>query len=137
MLSLETMGYYSAAPGSQQYPPLFRWFYPNRGNFIGFVANLKSRGLLRRAAAGFRGATDFPVECCATWSGVPGVGWSDHASFWAQGYPAVMVTDTAPYRYPHYHLASDTPDRLDYGKLARVVDGLAAALRRLCLLAPR
>jgi Zn-dependent M28 family amino/carboxypeptidase len=59
------------------------------------------------------------------------VDWSDHASFWEQGYPALMVTDTAPYRYPHYHRASDTPDKVDYERLARVVSGLEQMLREL------
>ncbi len=131
MLSLETMGYFSDAPGSQKYPRFFRWFYPNKGNFIGFVSDLKSRGLLNRMVKAFRANTDFPAECCATWSGVPGVGWSDHASFWAHGYRAIMVTDTAPYRYPHYHSELDTPDRLDYASLARVTAGLRGVVETL------
>ena len=57
---------------------------------------------------------------------IPGVGWSDHGSFWQSGYPAVMITDTAPFRYPHYHATTDTPERIDYERLARVVSGLAA-----------
>jgi Zn-dependent M28 family amino/carboxypeptidase len=131
MLSLETIGYYSEAPGSQQYPPLLRWFYPDRGNFIGFVANFRSRALMKRAVTAFRAASDFPLEHIATFASIPGVDWSDHRSFWEQGYPAFMVTDTALYRYPHYHSAQDTPDKLDYARLARVTDGLRAVVEAL------
>jgi hypothetical protein len=131
MLSLETLGYYSEAPGSQAFPfpsALYRLFYPDRGNFILFVSNFGSRSLMRQAVDFFRAHTDFPVETIATFEWVPGVDWSDHGSFWAEGYPALMVTDTALYRYPHYHTEQDTPEKVDYGKLARVVDGLAGML---------
>jgi Zn-dependent M28 family amino/carboxypeptidase len=62
---------------------------------------------------------------------IPGVGWSDHWAFWQEGYPALMVTDTAPFRYPHYHTAADTPDKIDYERLARVVAGLERSIRKL------
>ena len=137
MFSLETIGYYSDAPGSQQYPGpvMFQNMYPDTGNFIGFVANLKSRALMREAGKAFRRSTLFPSEGAAAPSSIPGVGWSDHASFWQQGYHAVMLTDTAPYRYPHYHLASDTPDKLNFDALARVVVGLGKVFEELS--APR
>lgn len=131
MLSLETIGYYSDAPGSQHYPPLFSLFYPDSGHFIGFVANFRSRGLLRRAVTAFQGASDVPVESVATFGFVPGVDWSDHWSFWRIGVPAVMVTDTAPYRYPYYHSPFDTPDKINYVTLARVIDGLIAVATAL------
>ncbi len=132
MISLETMGCYSDEPGSQKFPmPVFRMFYPNKGNFIGFVSNLGSRALLHRAVAAFKAHSDFPVECCATFGGVPGVGWSDHDSFWREGYPAFMVTDTAPFRYPHYHEPTDTPDKVDHEKLARVTEGLRGVVTAL------
>jgi Zn-dependent M28 family amino/carboxypeptidase len=131
MLSLEAIGYYTDAPGSQQYPPLFGLCYPDRGNFVAFVSNLGSRRLLRRTVALFRAHCDFPVEQLAAPSLVPGVSWSDHRSFWRQGYRALMVTDTAPYRYPHYHARGDTPDQLDYDALGRIVDGLAPTLKAL------
>lgn len=131
MLSLETMGCYSDKPGSQHYPPLFRWFYPDRGNFIAFVSDLRSRSLLQRAVAVFRANTDFPVECCATFAAVQGVDWSDHGSFWREGYRAFMVTDTAPYRYPHYHTEDDTPDKVNCEALARVTEGLCGVVATL------
>jgi Zn-dependent M28 family amino/carboxypeptidase len=124
MLSLETIGCYSDAPGSQRYPVPIGWFYPDAGNFIGFVANPASRRLLRQVVAAFRRHAAFPSEGAALPPWIPGVGWSDQWAFWQQGYPAVMVTDTAPFRYPHYHLASDTPDKLDYERTARVTAGL-------------
>ncbi|HET7874194.1 MAG TPA: M28 family peptidase [Methylomirabilota bacterium] len=125
MLSLETMGYFSEARGSQHYPPLFRLFYPAQGNFIAFVSNLRSRRALRRLVERFRTCSDFPAESLATPALIPGVSWSDHRAFWRQGYHAVMVTDTAFYRYPHYHSPRDTPEHLNYEALARVVQGLA------------
>jgi Zn-dependent M28 family amino/carboxypeptidase len=124
MVSLETIGYYSDEPRSQRYPPLFSLFYPDQGNFLGFVSNLRSRKWLRRVVSAFRAHSDFPVQSVSMVEWVPGIGWSDHLAFWRQGYPALMVTDTAPYRYPHYHTAADTPDRVDYQSLARVTSGL-------------
>jgi Zn-dependent M28 family amino/carboxypeptidase len=131
MLSLEMLGCYSDVPGSQGYPPLLRWFYPDRGNFIAFVSNLRSRRALQALVQAFRSVSDFPAERLASPAIVPGVAWSDQLSFWRAGYAAVMVTDTAFYRYGHYHSASDTPEKLDYLSMARVVDGLAQAVRVL------
>lgn len=128
MLSLETIGYFSDEPGSQRYPFPLGALYPDRGDFIGFIGNVASRGLVRRSIGAFRRAARFPSEGGALPGWIPGVGWSDHASFWAEAYPAIMVTDTAPFRYPHYHRRTDTPDRIDYGRLARVVDGVAAVV---------
>jgi hypothetical protein len=125
MLSLETLGYYSDEPGTQKYPFPFRWFYPDTGNFVGFVGNLSSRSLVRRAVGAYRASTAFPSEGVAAPSGIEGIHWSDHWSFWQAGYPAIMVTDTAPFRYPHYHGTTDTPQKLDYTGLARVTGGLA------------
>jgi hypothetical protein len=131
MLSLEAIGYYSDAPGSQHYPPLFGLCYPDRGDFLAFISNFASRRLLRRTVALFRAHSDFPVEQLAAPSLIPGVSWSDHHSFWQQGYRALMVTDTALYRYPHYHARGDTPDQLDYDALGRIVDALGPTLEAL------
>jgi hypothetical protein len=128
MFSLETIGYYSDAPGSQSYPFPLSVFYPSTGNFIGFVGNMRSRGLVRSAIGSFRRHTAFPSEGAALPAVIPGVGWSDHWSFWQAGYPALMVTDTALYRYPAYHAADDTPEKVDYERTARVVAGLARVL---------
>ncbi len=125
MVSLETLGYYSDRPGSQSYPWPFSLFYPATGNFVGFVGNWSSRGLVRDAIRSFRTHARFPSEGGALPGSIPGVGWSDHWSFWQSGYPGIMVTDTAPFRYPHHHTAQDTPDRIDHDRLARVTAGLA------------
>ena len=124
MLSLETMGYYSDAPGSQKFPPPLGLAYPATGNYIVFVGDLKSGPLVQRCIGSFRKHASFPSQGGALPGEMEGVGWSDHWSFWQIGVPAVMVTDTAPMRYPHYHRPSDLPDKLDYDRLARVVDGL-------------
>jgi hypothetical protein len=124
MISLETMGYYSDERGSQHYPPPFNLLYPSTGNFIAFVGNLKSRSFVRDVVGTFRTHTKFPSEGAAMPGLIQQAGWSDHWSFWQAGYPALMVTDTAPFRYPHYHAPEDTPEKLDYERLARVVAGL-------------
>ena len=131
MLSLEMLGCYNDAAGSQEYPPLFGYFYPEAGNFIAFVSNLRSRRALREVVRAFKGGSDFPAEKLASPGIVPGVSWSDQLSFWREGYPGVMVTDTAFYRYRHYHQATDTPDRIDYARMAKVVEGLAKAVSTL------
>jgi Peptidase family M28 len=131
MYSLETIGWYSDAPGSQHYPFPFSWFYPDRGNFLAFVANLASRQLAHQTIATFRAAAQFPSEGVAAPGWIPGVDWSDQWAFWRAGIPALMITDTALYRYPHYHTAQDTPDKVDYERLARVVRGLERTFRAL------
>ncbi|WP_298436068.1 M28 family peptidase [Geobacter sp.] len=125
MYSLETIGFYSDAPGSQHYPFPLGLFYPHTGNFIGFVGDIRSRGLVRRSLHAFRSTTKFPSEGLVAPLPITGVDWSDHWSFWHAGYPAVMVTDTALFRYFHYHTERDRPHRLDYDRMARVTAGLA------------
>lgn len=132
MISLETIGYFSDAPGSQTYPSLgIRPFYPSTGNFIGFVGNIRSRALLHRAIRLFRQQAKLPSQGGALPSFIPGVGWSDQWAFWQCGYPAFMITDTAPFRYPHYHEATDTPDKLDYDRFALVVSGVEKMIEEL------
>ncbi|MBS2039561.1 M28 family peptidase [bacterium] len=128
MLSLETMGYYSDAPGSQKFPPPLGLSYPDTGNYIVFVGDLKSGPLVQKCVGSFRRHQSFPSQGAALPGDLEGVGWSDHWSFWGIGVPAVMVTDTAPMRYPHYHRPTDLPDQLDYGRLARVVEGLESVV---------
>jgi hypothetical protein len=134
MISLETIGYFSDAPHSQTFPaPGLGAFYPKIGNFIGFVANARSRALLRRTMSIFREQKKLPAEGAALPAFIPGVSWSDQWSFWQHGYPAIMVTDTAPFRYPHYHLPTDTPDKLDYDRFALVVSGMEKVIVDLTL----
>jgi hypothetical protein len=132
MISLETIGYFSDAPHSQTYPSLgFGVFYPTVGNFIGFVGNVHSRALLRRAIALFRKHARVPSEGAALPSFIPGVSWSDQWAFWQHGYSGIMITDTAPFRYPHYHSATDTPDKIDYDRFALVVSGMEKVIEEL------
>lgn len=131
MFSLETMGHFSDAPGTQKYPPPLSRLYPDTGNFIGFVGNLASRALVRESLGRFRAHATVPSEGAALPASLPGVGWSDHWAFWQLGYAAVMVTDTAPFRDPNYHQLTDTPDQMDFDRLARVVIGLEAMLKEL------
>ena len=132
MISLETIGYFSDAPNSQSYPaPGFGAFYPKTGNYIGFVSNTGSRQFLRRTMSIFRAQKKIPSQGAALPGFIPGVSWSDHWSFWQFGYPALMITDTAPFRYPHYHLPTDTPDKLDYDRFALVVSAMEAVIADL------
>ena len=125
MLSLETIGYFSDAPKSQTYPAKLELLYPSTGNFIAFVSNLKSAMLTRRCRRAFK---NFPSQIGTLPEMVPGVGWSDQWAFWQCGYKALMVTDTAPFRNPNYHTARDTPETIDYARLAQVVDGLEGVI---------
>lgn len=130
MLSLETIGYFSDTPGSQRYPFPLSMLYPKTGDFIAFVGTASSRPLVRRTVASFREVAQFPSVGGAAPAFVQGIDWSDHWAFEQVGIPALMVTDTAPFRYPHYHSLKDTPDKLDYDRLARVVTGLEQVVRR-------
>jgi Zn-dependent M28 family amino/carboxypeptidase len=131
MLSLEMLGCYSDDKGSQGYPPLLKYFYPAQGDYIAFVSNIRSRHALRSVFDAFRASSRFPAEKLAAPALVPGIGWSDQLSFWREGYPAAMVTDTAFHRYRHYHQPTDTPEKLDYARMAQVVEGLARTLEAL------
>lgn len=132
MISLETIGFFSDAPHSQTYPSLgVGAFYPTTGNFIGFVGNAGSRKFLRRAISLFRQQAKLPSEGAALPAFLPGVGWSDQWAFWQHGYPGIMITDTAPFRYPHYHEATDTPDKLDYDRFTLVVSGVEGMIKDL------
>ncbi len=131
MLSLETIGCYCNEKGSQRYPFPFSFFYPDMGNFIGFVGNVSSRSLVRKAIEIFRSNTAFPSEGIAALGWITGIDWSDHWSFWKEGYPAIMITDTALYRYHYYHSHQDVPERIDYERTARVVVGISKVIREL------
>lgn len=131
MLSLESIAYYSDEEKSQHYPFPFGFFYPDKGNFIGFVSNLSSRELLHTVIGKFRSHTQFPSEGVSAPGWMIGIGWSDQWSFWKMEYPAIMVTDTALFRNLHYHNASDLPKTLDFERTARVVSGLARVVEDL------
>ncbi len=140
-LILETVGYYSQARHSQKLPPGLEGRYPDAGrpdartpdagNFIAFVGTLESSKLVQEALSGFQRASDFPAHGLAAPAYVQGVTLSDHSSYKRFGYPAIMITDTAFMRYPYYHTAEDTPDKVDYASVARVVSGLARTITAL------
>jgi Zn-dependent M28 family amino/carboxypeptidase len=131
MLSLEMLGYYDPRRGAQQYPPALSPFFPDTGDFIAFAGNLGSRGLVKQCANAFRAHGAMHAESAALPELIPQTGWSDQWSFWQFGWKAIMVTDTALFRNPHYHTAHDTPETLDYERMARVVEGLEAVIREL------
>jgi len=131
MIALETIGFYSDQPGSQKYPPVLNMFYPSKGNFIALVGNTDSHQLVRESIRTFRGSTKFPSEGIAAPGNWLGIGWSDQWSFWQEGYPGVMVTDTALFRYPYYHTTNDSADKVNFDKTARVVEGIHAVVEKL------
>jgi Zn-dependent M28 family amino/carboxypeptidase len=132
MLALEMIGYFSDAPRSQRFPlSLMRPFYPSTGDFILVASSLFRRALVRRIRAGMRAASPLPVESINAPALLPGISLSDHRNYWSAGYDAAMITDTAFYRNPHYHGPGDTPDTLDYARMAEVVHGVRGAIRAL------
>lgn len=132
MLALEMIGYFSDAPRSQRFPLfLLRPFYPSTGSFIAVVSKWGQGGLARTVRDAMRAATPLPAYSLSAPRLLPGVSLSDHASYWDEGYDALMITDTAFFRNPHYHAPSDTPDTLDYERMAQVVDGVQAAVQTL------
>jgi hypothetical protein len=129
MYSLETIGFYSSAPDSQRYPAPFNLIFPDRGDFVAFVGTVYARALVWETIRSFRSHTAFPSIGGIAPNAVPGIDWSDHWAFEQVGFPAMMVTDTAPFRYPHYHQLTDTPDKVDMESLARVVKGMERVIR--------
>ena len=129
MVCLEMIGFFSDRPGSQHYPiPFMNLKFPKTGNYIAMVGNRKSKPFTMKIAVSFRKATDLPLITLNAPAIVVGIDFSDHWSFGKFGYPAFMVTDTAFYRNPNYHSPSDLPDTLDYNRMAKVVEGLMAAV---------
>lgn len=127
MLSLEMIGWFSDTPGSQRYPvPGMHQFYSDRADFIGVVGRVRDWAYTRKVKSVMAGAGDLPVYSINTLTAIPGVDLSDHQSYWNEDYPALMITDTAFYRNPHYHAAEDTYDRLDYRRMAQVVEAVFA-----------
>jgi len=131
MVSLEMLGYTDRRPGSQKYPAALSWFYPDRADFIGVVGNWRSGALLRSFAAALKKVDGLPVETLSVLGNgflVPQARLSDHAPFWDAGYPALLLTDTAFMRNPHYHSVSDTIETLDLDFMAKVCQGVVNAV---------
>lgn len=131
MIVLEMIGFYSEKEFSQKYLPLLGSFYPNKGNFIALVGNFKSKDLVDFIHKDFKKNRYFPMEAIVAPDFVPGINFSDHASFWEAGIPAVMITDTAYLRNQNYHSAGDTIEKLNFEKMARVVMGLKESIVNL------
>lgn len=132
MYSLEMLGFYADAKGSQRYPRVIRNLYPDTGNFVAFIGNITSRSFLQLSLEAFRAQARFPSEGLSMPQLlVPGIRRSDHSSYWVYDYPAVMITDTAEYRNPNYHEPTDTPDTLDYERMALVLEGLIAMIESM------
>lgn len=130
MLSLEMIGYFRDAPGSQGYPfPFLNWMYPDRADFIAVVGRIQDWSATRRVKALMQGAGDLPVHSINAPTLVPGIDFSDHSNYWNEGFSALMITDTAFYRNPYYHGLDDTPDKLDYARMAKVVQGVYAVVQ--------
>jgi len=131
MISLEMVGYTDSRPGSQHYPLGLKWLYPNRGDFIGVIGNWDSSSLLRKFTRQMRQVQGLPVETLSlpgNGAFIPAVRLSDHSPFWDVGYPALMVTDTAFFRNPHYHGRTDTLETLNLDFMAKVCEGVVRAL---------
>jgi len=134
MLCLEMVGYYRTEPGSQKLPPgiprFLRFAFPKRGNFLGAVGNMHSMRLGWSFRRGFKRSTKFPLFSISLPEKIREIRLSDNSSFWDAGYPALMLTDTSFLRNPHYHQPTDTPDTLDYERMARVTMGVAGGVLR-------
>jgi len=132
VIVLEMIGYYDGRWGSQSYPmALMNILYPNRGNFIAVVGRTGQAAFTKRVKAGMKGTTDMPIYSINAPQFIPGVDFSDHRNYWAHNLNAVMITDTAFHRNKEYHEAGDTADRLDYGRMAKVVVGVFEAIKKL------
>jgi Zn-dependent M28 family amino/carboxypeptidase len=130
MICLEMIGYFCDREGCQHFPfPFMNRMFPKTGNFIAMVGNMRSKAFTVRVAGHFKKATDLPVITLNAPAIMIGIDFSDHWSFGKFGYQALMVTDTAFYRNPHYHAPTDLPETLDYARMANVVEGLTAAIR--------
>jgi Zn-dependent M28 family amino/carboxypeptidase len=132
MICLEMIGYFSDEPRSQEFPAsFFGAFYSSQGNFIAVVGRFGDGLLVRRIKGAMRGGTSLPIYSINAPTFVPGVDFSDQLNYWNAGYDAVMITDTAFFRNPNYHTAQDTADKLDYKRMAMVVEGVYAAILEL------
>lgn len=132
MVSLEMVGYFNEAEGSQAFPvPGLNWLFPDRGTFIGVVGNVSSRELTLAVAEALKAGSGLPVEHLVALPFIPGIGSSDHGSFWKMGFRAVMVTDTAFYRNPNYHSENDTIETLRFDKMSALVRGMVHVVEYL------
>jgi Zn-dependent M28 family amino/carboxypeptidase len=135
MLSLEMVGFYRDEVGSQTLPSgiprALRWLFPRRANFLAAVANPRSARRLWPFRRGFKRGSKMPLFTVALPESIHEIRRSDNSSFWDQAYPALMITDTSFLRNPNYHQPSDTPETLDYERMAEATRGVTEAVARL------
>jgi hypothetical protein len=131
MLSLDALGIHKEEPGSQKLPFPFSMFYPDRGNFLAFIGNLRSRKYVMEVTRGFKKGSSFPIETGVVPEWVEGAAWSDHSSFWKFGYPGIMVTDTGGFRSPYHTTKGDTLEKLNFEAMSRIVIGMYCAVVEL------
>jgi Zn-dependent M28 family amino/carboxypeptidase len=132
MFCLETIGCYSDQPDSQRWPSsAMNLVLPTVGDFICFVGSIGSARFIRQCAVQFEKAGRFPLVAAAVPVSIEEVNWSDHRGFAEARYEGFMITDTAPLRYAHYHQPTDTPDKIDFDSMARVVRGVEEMTRGL------
>jgi len=125
MISLEMLGFFSDQPESQQYPvPLLKLFYPAKGNFIAIIGLFNQGGITKKAKTLMQSATSMDVYSINAPRIIPGIDFSDHLNYWNEGYPAIMITDTAFFRNHAYHTVDDVPEKLDYEKMSDVLSGI-------------
>ncbi len=125
---LDTLGYYNHQPSSQLYPPLFGMAYPDRGDFVAFISNLRASRKASHFASAFGRSQKLPYQKVVAPQIIPGMNWNAQTPFSLHNYSSVMVTDTGPYRYPFYHSAKDTPEKLSYDQMALIAQGLVKAV---------
>jgi Zn-dependent M28 family amino/carboxypeptidase len=131
MMSMDAIGIYRDEPGSQNIPFPFSLFYPDRGNFLAFIADLKSRPYVIEATRGFKKGSSFLIKAASVPSWVKGAAWSDHGSFWQQGYAGIQITDTGAFRALSHTTSEDTIEKIDFSALARITIGMYSSIVEL------
>lgn len=131
MMSMDAIGIYKQDPHTQKLPFPFSLLYPDRGNFLAFIADLRSRSQVEQATRGFKRGSNFHIETAAVPRSVKGATWSDHHSFWSQGYRAIQITDTGAFRAESHTNARDTMEKIDFAALARITLGMYGAILEL------
>ena len=139
MICLESLGYFTDKPGSQELPTLYgmpeetlaftrsRGIDPTIGNYIAVVGDEQSASFLARFDDAF---SRHPIPTLPLV--MPEMRFSDHLCYWDEGYPAIMLTDTALFRNPNYHKHTDTVETLDFQAMASITENLVSAIKKLC-----
>lgn len=132
MISLEMIGYFSKKPNSQEFPTEeLKKAFSSVGDFIAIVGKSGQEHLINCVASAMRKSRELPVIQYAGDPDITGVQFSDHLSYWREGFSGLMITDTAFFRNKNYHQSSDTPDTLNYGEMEKVVQAVVNAIRVL------